>query len=581
MSWSRTVRWALFGGAVVILLGVAWVAWQAWQVNRDLNDAVDHADAFRAAVEAGDQAGIDRELEALREASEAAADRSSAPTWSALTQLPVFGDDARGVQVASRVIDDLAQDGLDPLVTVQDALGELLPQDGVVPVDAVRGLQVPVAQAEQALVAADEALASEDPSGYTVRLKDTYRDLRAKVADAREAIESAVIATEILPSMLGEADDRKYLLVFQNNAEIRATGGLPGAVSLIEARDGQMELTRQLAGADFGRAEDLPLPLTEPERRLFDDVVGAYFLSSNMTPDVPRAAALWAARWEQVFPRDDIDGVITLDTVAVSYLLDATGPIAVDGVELNGDTVVDELLHNVYLRVEDPKEQDAFFADVAAATFERFTDGASDPTGLLMALADATNESRVAVHSFDAAEQQAIAGTAIAGEFITDPAVVSPQIDVTINDTTGSKMSYYLRYNIDVSATYCAGGVQGFSAKAVLTSDAPVDAAELPDAVTGGGHLGTRPGNQLLTVRIYGPAGGSVDDLTLNSRPLDGIDVDQDGRPVQMFYLELEPGQTYDLAWTMRSGKGQTGDPRVRVTPSILAGAPTSTTGAC
>lgn len=581
MLRPKLARWCLAAVGLIVVAIVGWTSWQAWLVNRDLEKVVEHADAFRTAVEAGDDATADRELRALREASAAAADRTSGPTWAALSRAPLIGDDARGVQVAAEVVDGLARDGLDPLLAVRRDLDGLLPRDGAVPVDAVAALHGPVAEAEVALRIAEERMAAEDPEGFTGRLREKYVDLQAEIVAAHNAMESAVIATDLLPSMLGDGEERHYLLVFQNNAEIRATGGLPGAVALVRAHDGRLELGRQASGADFNRAEELPLPLTPAERRLYDDVIGAYFLSSNMTPDVPRAAALWAARWEQVFPREAIDGVITLDTVAISYLLDKTGSITVSGTEITGDNVLDEVLHGVYLRLEDPREQDEFFAELAEATFGRFTAGADDPIGLLSAVARATTEGRIALHSFDQVEQSAIAGSAIAGEFVTEPTDPAPQIDVTINDTTGAKMSYYLRYDVDVKATYCVDGVQGFTASADLTSVAPADAANLPDYVTGGGEYGTAPGNQLVTIRIFGPAAGSIDDLTLNNQPLQAIEVDQDSRPVNMFYLEMEPGQTYDLSWTMESGPRQVAPPRVRVTPSIYAGRQPTTVGAC
>nr|WP_246304967.1 DUF4012 domain-containing protein [Nocardioides thalensis] len=380
--------------------------------------------------------------------------------------------------------------------------------------------------------------------------------------------------------MLGQDEPRNYLLVFQNNAEIRATGGLPGAVSLVSADRGALAITRQATGAQFGRATDAPLAPTDPERRLYANVLTDYFLSSNMTPDVPRAAELWAARWEQEFPDDQVDGVLTLDTVALSYVLGATGPLEIDGVELNADNVVDELLHNVYLRIEDPAEQDAFFAAVATAAFDRFTAGATNPTGLIKALARATSEGRVNVHSFDDAEQAELGGTTIAGELVTDVDNSSPQIDVTVNDNTAAKMSYFLRYETDVNATYCTDGVQGFAGKMRLTSTATEEAKQLPGYITGTEGLAPK-GSQWVTVRLYGPAGGTVDDVTLNNRPLKPLRVDQDGRPVAQYYIELAPGQTVDVAWTMTSGPGQTADPHVRVTPSIAAGEPAPTQGAC
>lgn len=580
MLSSRKFRAALGGVALLLLAAGAWCAWQAWQVSNDLEDAVNHADAFRAAVESGDPAAIEDELTALQQASAAAQDGTSGPTWSFLTALPVVGDDARGVRLVSDVVHDLSEDGLEPLVAVEERLDGLLPQDGSVPVDVIAELAEPVARAERALVAAEEWLAAEDSSGYAGRLADRFEELEAEVVAARDAMASARIAVDLLPGMLGQDEPRDYLLVFQNNAEIRATGGLPGAVSLVHADRGALAITRQATGAQFGRAVDAPMSPTDPERRLYANVLTDYFLSSNMTPDVPRAAELWAARWEQEYPEDRVDGVLTLDTVALSYVLGATGPLEVDGVELTGDNVVDELLHNVYLRIEDPAEQDAFFAAVATAAFDRFTAGATNPTGLIEALARATNEGRVHVHSFDAAEQAELAGTTIAGELVTDADDRSPQIDVTVNDNTAAKMSYFLRYETDVNATYCTDGVQGFAGKMRLTSTATEEAKELPRYITGTEGLAPK-GSQWVTVRLYGPAGGTVDDVTLNNKPLKPLRVDHDGRPVAQYYIELAPGQTVDVGWTMTSGPGQTADPRVRVTPSIAAGEPAPTQGAC
>src|SRR3546814_7442687 len=79
----------------------------------------------------------------------------------------MFGDDAGGIRTVSRVAADLAEDGLEPLVAVEDQLDGLLPQDGAVPVDGVSGLEGTVAQAEDALITAEADLAAEDSSGYT------------------------------------------------------------------------------------------------------------------------------------------------------------------------------------------------------------------------------------------------------------------------------------------------------------------------------------------------------------------------------------------------------------------------------
>ena len=92
--------------------------------------------------------------------------------------------------------------------------------------------------------------------------------------------------------MLGDGD-RDYLLVFQNNAEIRATGGLPGAVRVVEADDGKVD-ARPVRTRRITSAQRTPptLPMTEAERASTTGISAGYFLNAGMTPDFPRAAEL-------------------------------------------------------------------------------------------------------------------------------------------------------------------------------------------------------------------------------------------------------------------------------------------------
>jgi hypothetical protein len=312
------------GALLVALLLAVWVAWQVWQVNRDLSDAVRHAKAIQAAVEDGDGEALGRELPALRAASGDAADRTSGVTWGALTKLPVFGDDAEGVQVTSDVIDDLAEEGVEPLAEVADRLDELLPRDGAIDLEAVAGLRDPVVAAQDAFETADRRLAELDTSGYLAGLDTQLDDLRREVGRANRAMDSAETATAVLPTMLGGREPRTYLLAFQNNAEVRGLAGLPGAVSYIRAEDGRLSIVRHVRGGIFPERPQPILPLSDPEMELYGEVLGTYFVDANMTPDVPRAAELMRAHSEELYPALPVDGVIMVDTVAMSHLLAAT-----------------------------------------------------------------------------------------------------------------------------------------------------------------------------------------------------------------------------------------------------------------
>jgi hypothetical protein len=551
---------------LLVLVAGAWLGWKAWQINRDLSEAVDDAARLQVAAQAGDDAGVQEALDSLREHSGSAADRTAGWDWSVVAHFPVVGDDARGVRLVSDVVHELSETGLEDLASTLPQINQLVPRDGGIPVDVLKDLTGPVATARTALVDAEDRLDREDSSGYVDRLRTKYRDLSRQVSTAADSLAAADRALGVLPSMLGDGETRNYLLVFQNNAEIRSTGGLPGAISLVTARDGQLTLGRQAPASSFGVTPQSVLPLSPAEKKLYGSGLGRFMLSVNQTPDFPRTAELARAHWNRVYD-DQIDGVLSLDPVAISYLLSSIPPVQVGDLVLTEDNVVDELLHGVYLRYEDPVEQDAFLQEVVKQVFASLT-GGGDATGLLRGLSRAADEGRVYVHSFDTAEQSQFADTQVAGELRTDPEP-NPEVNVTLSDTTGAKMSYYLRYRVRVRATYCTSGTQGYSASATLRSDAPADAASLPDYITGGGQYGIEPGSQLVVVRFFAPIGGSLTDLQLNSRKLDPALVDQDGRQVGTAVVQLDPGQTVNLSWKMTSGPDQTSSTRVTVSPGI------------
>lgn len=574
-------RWASGAIAFLIAVIVGYAGWLLWDAAHHLKAAASDASAIKAAALGDDPARITATIHDFGAHAHSAAQATGSPVWGLMTHLPVFGDDARGVRTASRVADDLSRGALAELAGTVGDIDAVLPRNGGVDLAKVQGLVKPVADSDTALQRAKRELATQDPSGYVGSLKMRYRDLQAKVDAAASAIGVADRALKVLPQMLGADGERHYLVIMQNNAEIRATGGLPGAVSLITTDHGKITMGRELAGSSFGEAPQEVLPLQPAEEKIFGKNLGRYFLDANLTPDFARSADLWKARWEQTQP-EKIDGVISLDTVTLSYLLNALGPVDVDGVHLTSANVVDELLSKVYARLPDPAAEDAFFGQVAATVFQRMTTFSGSRQVLLQALQRAADEHRILIHDFHGDVQQDLDGTAVAGE-LTKAAPKTPQVGVYFADGTLSKMSYYLRYTTHVSATSCVHGVQTLSGTMTLQSTAPRDAkTALPAYVTGMGLPKSSAGDMLVAVYVFAPEGGTASKFDDNDLDFDQFTAELDGRQVIGTWVLLSPGQAQDLTWTMTSGKGQTGDTSVAVTPSVAAGGSSSTvTTAC
>ncbi len=564
----KIVRWSLSSLAVVLLVAAVWMGYQAWKVNSGLRTAADAAVDLRAAATAGDDEAVASALARFEEGSSSAADTTGGVTWGLMARLPVVGDDADGVRKVSTVLADLAEDGIPPLSSTAQDLESLAPRSGRVDVDRVVALGPVVSDGLRAFADAERELDAHDPRDFVGPLAEKYVELSDQVSEVVIALDAADTALEVLPAMLGSEGPRSHVLVFQSNAEIRGGGGLVGATALVTATDGRIDLARQASGGSFEILDAPAVPFVGAEEAIYGEVLGRFFVNATMTPDFSRTAAIVKARWEQRFP-ETVDDVLSIDPVALSYLLEATGPVVVDGVSLDSTNAADELLHGVYLRFEDPARQDVFFQRATKAIFERVTDGVTQPETFLRGLSRGVQEGRIRVHSFDAAEQEVLAPTAISGVTNYDPGLEDPQVAFVLNDLAADKMSYFLRYDVSVDATACRDGVQRLTGDAQLLSDAPEDVGGLPDYVTGGGQSGTEPGSQLVLARIYGPIGGTITDIEFSSRKLDEVEIDDDrGRPVVTLVAALEPGQKVDIAWRMTTGPDQPGDVDVMVTPS-------------
>lgn len=552
---------------LVIVLGLL-VGWRAWQVNGALQEAVGDAEALRASLESADQSDIDADLSALQNSAGEADSLASGRIWSLATALPVVGDDARGVRTVADVVDDLSADGIPPLAAVATDLDRLVPQGGRIDVAAVESLADPIAAADLALSDARAQLRDEDPSGFVARLRSEYRELQGLIDDAASATDAADVAVGMLPELLGSQERREFLLVFQNNAELRATGGLPGAMALIAAEDGRIELARQDTAAAFGARETPVLPLTPEEKDIFSDQLGTFIQNANFIPDWPRAAQLMRARWEERHPEDDLDGVFIVDTVALSYLLAATGPIEVGDYTLTSENAVSLLLNQAYLDIEDTTAQDEFFAEVASTVFEAVSSGQVErPRELLRALVRGGSEGRINVNFTDDVEQEQIASRRIAGA--TDAgAPETGAIDVTLLDGTGSKMSYYLDYRVEADVTRCTGEGADVRVRTSLVSDPPDDPASLPPSITGGTNTSTKPGNQLVQVRLFAPPEARLTGFTIRGKEYGTDKRFLDGRQVSTAFLLLEPDKPADVEWTI-SVPGEWSMLPVRVTPGI------------
>lgn len=554
--------------AAVVLLGV--FGWQAAQARAALTTAASQAEQLQSQLVDGDGDAAQATLADLQESTEDARRASDGILWTAAAKVPWLGRNADAVTTVAAEIDRVADVAVPPVVELAGELDArtFSPTDGRIDLDAIVEVAPAIEQSRAALEQSRAALDGIDAPGLLAPLRGPVGTLDVKVDAAESVAANASLAARLLPDILGGDGTRRYLLMNQNNAEVRPTGGITGSYAIITARNGKVSLGTQGSIADLPPLVDPVLPLTDGERAAFPSTLATDIRDVNITPDFPRAAELAKALVERGFDVE-LDGVVTIDPVAVGYLLAGTGPVDLgSGVVLDQDNVVAALLHSVYTQIQDTEGQDDFFELANDEIFDAFTQGRGDQTVVLASFVRAVQENRIAFWSARDTEQDVIAGTGLGGGIGGDEGDV-PQVGVYLSDAASTKMEYFLSFDSTLQAVNCLDDDrQVLTTTTTLTSSAPAEAASLSPFVTGTGDFVPR-GLMRLNVRLFSPFEGSFTSLRLDGDPVSLSNVVFEGRNVVRAEVILRPGQTRVLTANVTSGPGQSADPQMATTPGI------------
>ena len=426
-----------------------------------------------------------------------------------------------------------------------------------------------LAEARDAVTSAAEDAAEINTSTTLPPVADAVDQLIDIVTETKATVDGLDAAVTLLPQMLGASGPQRYLLMSLNSAELRSSGGIPGALSVITANNGSLSIGENISASSLGRFDPPAVPQTETELALFQGLTGAFMQDVNLTPDFARAAETARAMWElrQATP---IDGVVAVDPVALGYILAATGPVDVgNGAMIDSTNAVKVLLSDVYQAYPDPAAQDAFFALVTQRVFAAITAGGAEPAALMGALMQATAENRIHLWSAEPSEQEIIGASSLGGPLPESTDDVSA-FGIYLNDRTESKMDYYLDATADVGGAICRSDLKPtYRVGVTLVSSAPADAgATLPQYVTGTGLVaGIERGDVATNVFIYAPEGYLAYSVKLDGVEQgfsSGVHADQS---VVGIDVTLDPGQSARLEVLFLADRGDPTEVSAQATP--------------
>ncbi len=169
------------------------------------------------------------------------------------------------------------------------------------------------------------ALQKQSSNKIFLALNINVGNVQKIIRQKREILTDAVNLLNLTPQLLGIGDEKTYLILLQNNAELRPTGGFIGSYALVSLKNGKLEkfTVEDVYTAD-GQLKGHVEPPEEIKKHLGE--AGWYLRDANWDPDFPTAAT----KIEWFFEKETgtkVDGVIALNLIVIKDILDAVGPV--------------------------------------------------------------------------------------------------------------------------------------------------------------------------------------------------------------------------------------------------------------
>lgn len=384
-----------------------------------------------------------------------AAETVDGPLWDIAARVPFVGQNVDAVQRVTRAVDVLVLRALPPGMQFMSTadLDKLTVEGGGINLEPFRQVQGSIPEIASAFADAQALVAPIDRASLLPEVGEPIADILDVIGDAAPAL---AVAEKYLPTLLniaGSGGTRTYLLIFQNNAEIRATGGNPASSMIVTMTDGKLGYADQATSATFyeaGTQGNEYISLPAETTGLYLPTLTRHNQDYNFTPDFPTTAQLFQAIFADTTGQS-FDGVISIDPVVLSHMLAVAGPVTLNtGEQLNAENAVKVLLSDSYEIYPDGATSDAFFTDTAKRVFDHLTAASWDPLKMLDALEQSAEEQRVYLSFTDPAAQ------ALADEFGLDGALkpdntTQTQVGMYLNDSSVGKLEYHLSSTVNAS----------------------------------------------------------------------------------------------------------------------------------
>ena len=366
-----------------------------WQEASQIRDQVAGSPSLETARAVGPALGT------LRQDFETLKKEVNPYLWLApwLDWVPTYGGDIASAPDLLALTDSLltsadqSYQALSPLLEVYDSDSAGL--NLVKLVGLLKQAQPQLMEGRASLDLAMAARARLDPNRQSPRVRDLLLDDVDRILALMD--DGLMLAVEI-PRVLGASSEgpKTYLLLAQNEDELRSTGGFITAAGTLLLQDGGIVSLTFQNSSNFDNW-DKPYPAAPWQLQQYMNSPVLVFRDANWFTDY-RTAALYAEYLYSYTNNHSVDGVIAFDQHMLMEVLRVTGPVNLEGEAhpVDADNVI------TFMRAEKtPTTEDlasgtwnnkAFINKIVAALIEKLLSGEIAPAQLSTLVVKVLNE---------------------------------------------------------------------------------------------------------------------------------------------------------------------------------------------
>lgn len=215
------------------------------------------------------------------------------------------------------------------------------------------------------LTTADQTLQALSLKSFPLEFRDKVASAQIEIHKLAELLAEIDQQLPILTTLLGNAHPQRYLVLLQNNHELRPGGGFIGSYLLLDLNDGYIQ---NLEFHDVYEIDGQFHESIQPPAEIAQLTDQWGLRDSNYSPDLPTSLkkAAWFLEKEG---GPTVDHVVMVDLYSIQKLLELTGPISLSSLKKplnteNFPTILSYLVESKASGVQDPK---AIFRELVPA----------------------------------------------------------------------------------------------------------------------------------------------------------------------------------------------------------------------